>query len=414
MLAEALHRGCMHDDLLLVSTLLNQQDVNVDGKDKQGRTALHLAASESNHLIAQLLLQHGASTTVLSNYGQIPLDCASDSEMILLLARYMVKEGNEQLLREKLDQMKKPKKIKQKINKEIQKFPPEKRILPALTGFLSKLKLMDVLNMRECDSAESSLENTSDASIYDSGYIGMDVEVSTSIDNLESSKSSSVTDINGKESRTSKERRKTSPLTQKELIDSLRSKELSEIKNQPKQTIIRRKTHPTRNASTLTPKVDKPKTKKQVRFTSEVLLDLAIVDDEFVEACHLIKTTNMDINRPGPNGLTPLHRAAIEGSYDCLQLLIDQGAEVNLSDEHGWTPLHDAVYHGNISCVGALLKAGANVNILTHDMYSILELADTEDMLFLVGRALVLYEFGLVADIGEDVVVNISNRESCV
>lgn len=410
MLGEALHKGCTQDDLLFVSTLLNQQDINIDGKDKQGRTALHLAAGDSNHLMAQLLLQHGASTTVVSNSGRIPLDCASDGEMILLLARYMVKEGNEQLLQEKLEHMNKPKKIKQKINKQIQKFPPEKRILPALTGFLSKLKLMDVMNIKECDSAKSSLTNVSDASIYDSGYMGMDVEAS-SVNHLESKRTSATPEI------IDKERRKTSPITKKELnsIESLRNKDLRETKQQPKKsTIVRRQTHPTQNASILRSNNANTQTKKQVRFSSEVLLDLAIVNDEFVETCHLIKTTGVDINRPGPNGLTPLHRAAIEGSYDCLQLLIDQGAEVNLCDEHGWTPLHDAVYHGNISCVAALLKAGANVNILTHNMYSILELADTEDMLFLVGRALVLYEFGLVAHIGEEVVLNISDRESCV
>lgn len=49
MLAEALHKGCIQDDLLLVSTLLNQ-DVNVNVKDKQGRTALHLAALDNNRL----------------------------------------------------------------------------------------------------------------------------------------------------------------------------------------------------------------------------------------------------------------------------------------------------------------------------------------------------------------------------
>ncbi|EDO43663.1 predicted protein, partial [Nematostella vectensis] len=78
-------------------------------------------------------------------------------------------------------------------------------------------------------------------------------------------------------------------------------------------------------------------------------------------------TVSVDINRAGPNGLTPLHRAAIEGSHECLQLLIDQGADVNLQDEHGWLPLHDAVYHGNANCVLTLIEAGTDVSAKTNE-----------------------------------------------
>lgn len=414
MPAEALHKGCMQDDLLLVTTILDQQGVNVDAKDKQGRTALHLAAIDNNHLMAQLLLQYGANTVAVSDSKQIPLDCASDGEMILLLARAMAKDGNETLLREKIKKMNKPKKIKQKENKLRHKFPPEKRILPSLTGYLGQLKVTDVLDIKECDSTKTSLSNVSELSICDSGYIGMDVGMSNN--DLVSTVCSTTDSCDRGNNASPKQRRKTSPLTQQELnaIDSNRNRDLSETKNPAKKTKVRRKTHPTRNASILKQNISKSKEKKQVRFPSEVLLDIAIVNDEFVEACHLIKSTKLDINRPGSNGLTPLHRAVIEGSYDCLQLLVDQGAEVNIRDEHGWTPLHDAVYHENVSCVAALLKAGANVTLLTDDMYSVLELANSENMLLVIGRALILYELGFVAEIGDYIALNVTNRESCV
>ncbi|KXJ12633.1 Protein phosphatase 1 regulatory subunit 27 [Exaiptasia diaphana] len=388
MHGETLHRGIREDNLLLVSSILDRQTANVNAKDKQGLTALHLAAIDSNHLMAQLLLQYGADTGVVSDCGKIPLDCASDDEMVLLLAKVMAKDGKDFLLRERLKEMDKPKKLKQKINKEIQKFPPEKRILPPLASFLKSK-----ITKKALDITDSDFKQSTESSICDSGYIGMDNESSESlvIDSL-SQKNSAVT----------VQRRETNPVTQQELsaIHSKRNRNLEETKNSSSNNSntnnkVRRKTHPTRTASILAQHITKPKKKKQVHFPSEILLDIAIINDEFVEACHLIKSRKVDINRPGPNGLTPLHRAAVEGSYDCLQLLLDQGAEVNAKDEYGWTALHDAVYHGNISCVAALLKAGANVTLSTDDMCSVLELTDREDVLFVVGFSL-LFGDGII------------------
>ena len=129
---------------------------------------------------------------------------------------------------------------------------------------------------------------------------------------------------------------------------------------------------------------------KRVTFPVDVLLDIAIKNDDFVETCHLIKSRKVDFNRVGCNGLTPLHRAAIEGSYECIQLLIDLGANVNAQDEYGWTPLHDAVFHGHVNCAAVLINAGANLEAETDDFWQVLDMADSDKMLLAIGRALIV------------------------
>ncbi|KAM8953651.1 ankyrin repeat and SOCS box protein 12-like [Pelodytes ibericus] len=58
--------------------------------------------------------------------------------------------------------------------------------------------------------------------------------------------------------------------------------------------------------------------------------------------------------------VTPLHRAASRGSLECLEILLNNGAEVDSLDVKAQTPLFAAVCAGHFECVKALLKAGAN------------------------------------------------------
>lgn len=426
---KALHQGCRENDLLLVSMLLDQKGNDfVNIRDEQGRTALHVAALYDHQLLAELLFQHGADTCAISDCGEMPLDCASHDDMVILLAKMMSRDGKEHLVRERLNYINKPAKLKCTIFKELEKISQEQRTLPFLASLVGKPKstFSNLFGMLESDSQRSSLSNISDSgrsSIGDSGYSGMDKIDSSRGDLPSESFYGSSSGRDGREV-VPKQRRVTSPLTKEEitLIESNCNRPLEQKNVNNTYTKTRRKTHPTRTTCTPTSNTTShkkviSKKKKQVQFPSDVLLDEAITNDEFVEACHLIKSKKVDINQPGPNGLTPLHRAAIEGSYDCLQLLIDQGANVDIKDENGCTPLHDAVYHGNVSCVLALLKAGANISIQTNNWLSVLELANKEDMLLIVGRALILYELGFVSDIGEDITESIPsdpNRESCV
>jgi len=57
----------------------------VSGKDKHGRTPLHVAAETDNVLAAELLIAHGAKVMPRDDAGKTPLDYAESGPMIALL-----------------------------------------------------------------------------------------------------------------------------------------------------------------------------------------------------------------------------------------------------------------------------------------------------------------------------------------
>ncbi|GBM60486.1 Serine/threonine-protein phosphatase 6 regulatory ankyrin repeat subunit C [Araneus ventricosus] len=59
------------------------------------------------------------------------------------------------------------------------------------------------------------------------------------------------------------------------------------------------------------------------------------------------------------NYMTPLQMAAANGYIDCLEVLIQHGADVNAKDRFDVTALHMAAEKGHLSCLKALLNANA-------------------------------------------------------
>ena len=65
--------------------------------------------------------------------------------------------------------------------------------------------------------------------------------------------------------------------------------------------------------------------------------------------------------------ITPLHYACYHGSYNCVELLIDLGADVNAFDKDGKSVLTYAVYSGDMRIVKKLLIYGADKKIKDAD-----------------------------------------------
>jgi len=59
---------------------------------------------------------------------------------------------------------------------------------------------------------------------------------------------------------------------------------------------------------------------------------------------------------------TPLHRAALQGHAEIVELLLDRGAKIDVLNKYGKTPLFNAVTYGQLAVVRTLLKHGAMVN----------------------------------------------------
>ncbi|KAH7867576.1 hypothetical protein Vadar_011313 [Vaccinium darrowii] len=76
------------------------------------------------------------------------------------------------------------------------------------------------------------------------------------------------------------------------------------------------------------------------------------------------------VNRAADGGITALHMAALNGYFDCVQLLLDLHANVSAVTFHygtsmdligaGSTPLHYAACGGNMKCCQILLSRGAS------------------------------------------------------
>ncbi|XP_013388856.1 serine/threonine-protein phosphatase 6 regulatory ankyrin repeat subunit B-like [Lingula anatina] len=63
------------------------------------------------------------------------------------------------------------------------------------------------------------------------------------------------------------------------------------------------------------------------------------------------------------DGSTPLHWAALGSGTQCVQLLLQHGADTSIQDMGGSTPLHIAARFGNTQCVQLFLQHGADTNI---------------------------------------------------
>ena len=58
-----------------------------------------------------------------------------------------------------------------------------------------------------------------------------------------------------------------------------------------------------------------------------------------------------------PNGMTPLHAAALNGQKDLVLLLIEKGADVNAKTRNGWTPSDVAARWGHKDIVALLFRS---------------------------------------------------------
>lgn len=398
----ALHRASQEGNLILVSILL-ERGVNVNAKDRQGRTPLHIAAEIGDKLLAELLFQRGADTCSVSARGNIPLDCSKDEDMTLMLVQMMARAGKAKIAKERLQFEELSEKARQKAAKTLDLKSPRKKGPPVpFSQFWNKRSIASFLGLREADSRLSSLSNISDCSRFsesESGFSELDKSPeSTSMESVQTNESLSSGFASVDEfSPQSFNRRATTALTKEEFAALNRSpfmpRRTRAVSDPPRKRTIKRSSTwniSSKSESTFPRSALKRRVEKCVTFPADVLLDIAIKNNDSVETCHLIKSKKVDFNRVGCNGLTPLHRAAIEGSHECLQLLIDLGANVNARDGSGWTPLHDAVYHGNFNCALVLLSAGADPEAETDDFTSVIEMTDDDKMLLVVGRALIL------------------------
>ena len=101
---------------------------------------------------------------------------------------------------------------------------------------------------------------------------------------------------------------------------------------------------------------------RQSSATEEDILHFAISRDDIKSARQTIENGNVDINAMRPPGVSALHQASATGSLQCIQLLLDNGADVGLKTWQGQSALQVAARYGNFEAAELLLANGANMD----------------------------------------------------
>jgi len=103
-------------------------------------------------------------------------------------------------------------------------------------------------------------------------------------------------------------------------------------------------------------------------------LHIAVDYDHRVIVEALVKA-KANVNAKDSNGMTALHWATDNGNTEIVKLLLNFGADVNARNNKDYTALHIAVYYDHRVIVEALVKAGAKINATTDFGMTVLQLA---------------------------------------
>lgn len=95
------------------------------------------------------------------------------------------------------------------------------------------------------------------------------------------------------------------------------------------------------------------------------------------------------VNHRNSKGWTALKLASKKGLEQCVEVLLNHGADPNISDNEGYLPLHNAV--GNTDVVKLLIEYTTNINKQTHGGETPLYLAISQNS---TRSSLILLEHG--------------------
>ncbi|KAJ8390506.1 hypothetical protein AAFF_G00103030 [Aldrovandia affinis] len=89
-------------------------------------------------------------------------------------------------------------------------------------------------------------------------------------------------------------------------------------------------------------------------------LHLAAVSTNGALCLELLVNNGADVNMQSKEGKSPLHMAAIHGRFTRSQILIQNGGEIDCVDKYGNTPLHVAAKYGHELLISTLMTNGAD------------------------------------------------------
>jgi len=116
-------------------------------------------------------------------------------------------------------------------------------------------------------------------------------------------------------------------------------------------------------------------------------LHLAAGYNNLEVADHLLEQ-GADVNAQDKGGLIPLHNASSYGHLDIAALLIKYSTIVNATDKWGFTPLHEAAQKGRTQLCALLLAHGSDPTLKNQEGQTPLDLASADDVKCLLQDAM--------------------------
>ncbi|XP_078368112.1 uncharacterized protein LOC144651914 [Oculina patagonica] len=123
---------------------------------------------------------------------------------------------------------------------------------------------------------------------------------------------------------------------------------------------------------------------------SNIIFNQAVVEGDVAKVKFLLKYggKQIAINEKNKYGLTPLQQSCLEGNLALVMLLLDNGATIEGKDKNGWTPLHFAIVSGHCNITSLLIDSCADLTCVDCKGRLPVDLAQTEEMLVLITRAM--------------------------
>ncbi|XP_028407116.1 protein phosphatase 1 regulatory subunit 12A-like [Dendronephthya gigantea] len=101
--------------------------------------------------------------------------------------------------------------------------------------------------------------------------------------------------------------------------------------------------------------------RRSVSFDPLTVFKTAILENDVETVKSVLVSGKVNANSC-VDGVFAVILAAKEGSAECLEALLDNGADIDICDKRGFTPLELAVQGGYFDCAQVLIAAGANAN----------------------------------------------------
>lgn len=375
----ALQRSCFIGNLKLVQ-LLVMHGANLHIQDREGWSVLHASAVAGNYSILRYLVCMGADVTVTNDFGQLPIDLASNLNCVIILLEAMEKIGRHDLI-EKYFTERPTHKVT--IENQLRLLANRDASLSLIDGSSESTQnngeednqLSIVLNS---DVSQEQLESTSSSTdslgdlwstsnkenpVRFNEEGGQPEDSRIQIDKRTSKRAvckkchgkkrlSSVSSSSSDSSTSSYDSAYTSINSEGNTngIEVINSNDESTTTEVAEQT-IRSPNHKIHHCKKKDKHLHKPR-----RLTAPDRLTTTKQNKLLLDQ---IKE-HEDVNALNSSGLSLLHVTASQGDSKTVKILLEKGAEVNRQALNGSSPLHEAARGGHVDCTLLLLNYGAD------------------------------------------------------